>query len=535
MEVLANRGKTVGVVGLPHIFESFEDRKQILLNAVRSEPKLASVLRESGDHKQQQAMIARWLQGISDAKNSLLLPSMIEDRQSREIYEAYDAALRACNAVDYDDLLLLTYRLFEERPQLADFYRRQYRYICVDEAQDLNEAQYRLLCALCGKDYFNVMLVGDPKQAIYVWNGGDPKYMDLFQRDFKAARIMLTENFRSSKQVVTAAQRLEPTYTIEGQLPIQGTVEIISCTDEDAEAEAVVARIKQLLREGHPDIEGPVTLQRCAVLARNRFSFGRLEKALEQHGLNYFKKFSAAWHQSESEIIEEFELALRILANPLDRLHVGILATKWGVRQSVDAILAPFDLRTVSGAEIVQRLAGLAVSASGTEPVCDAVAATGWSPEDCRLTAGLDHLESYALSLPDEERVLVAGDLAEWRKHWDYFVRSSPGGQHSIGAFLGQVALGTTQQPNDQGLGLLTVHSAKGMEFDVVFVIGMTEGTFPDYRARGKALEEEQRSAFVAITRSKRLLYLTYPEWKKMPWGDVKRQARSRYLGLIMA
>ena len=109
------------------------------------------------------------------------------------------------------------------------------------------------------------------------------------------------------------------------------------------------------------------------------------------------------------------------------------------------------------------------------------------------------------------------------------------GGQHSISAFLGQVALGTTQQPNDQGLALLTVHSAKGMEFDVVFVIGMTEGTLPDYRAKGKALEEEQRSAFVAITRSKRLLYLTYPEWKKIPWGDLKRQARSRYLGLIAA
>ena len=98
-------------------------------------------------------------------------------------------------------------------------------------------------------------------------------------------------------------------------------------------------------------------------------------------------------------------------------------------------------------------------------------------------------------------------------------MRSERGGKHGVPSFLNQVALGTTQQPRQDGIALLTVHSAKGMEFDVVFVIGMNEGTFPDFRAKGSAMHEEQRNAFVAVTRSRRLLYLTYPKVKMMPWG----------------
>jgi len=113
-------------------------------------------------------------------------------------------------------------------------------------------------------------------------------------------------------------------------------------------------------------------------------------------------------------------------------------------------------------------------------------------------------------------------------------VRNETGGSQNVGTFLSQVALGTTQQPQQPGVALLTVHSAKGMEFNVVFVIGMCEGTFPDYRAsRAAELAEEKRNAFVAVTRSRRLLYLSYPEQRIMPWGGIKRQAPSRFLEVI--
>ena len=530
MEVLANRGKPIGVDALPNIFESFDDRKQVLANAVRSDPRLSALLKGAGDAKEQQRKLGRWLERVSELKNSLIFPSMVDDDDERSLYESYDAELRASAALDYDDLLLLTYRLFEERPKVADFYRRQYRYICIDEAQDLNEAQYRLLVSLCGSEFKNVLMVGDPKQAIYVWNGADPKYLDLFERDFSAKKVTLTENFRCSRTVVAAAQRLDPSYSVEGQLPVQGAVELIQSDDEPGEARAVVSKIKSLVLKGHPDIEGDISLGRCAVLGRNRFVFGALEDELKNQELPFFKKLSSAAYQSESDVVEQFELALRLLANPRDQLHLRILVKAWGA-QMVETDLPPATLRSDS-LSVIQTLATRAQKGCA-QAVMDAITAMQWTGESFRFLNAITKIEEFANTLPEEDRALVLQDTREWKKHWDYYVRSEPGGLHSITSFLGQVALGTTQQPKEDGLALLTVHSAKGMEFDVVFLIGMTEGTFPDYRAKGRSLEEEARSAFVAVTRSKRLLYVTYPKTRVMPWGATKMQQPSRYVSAL--
>jgi DNA helicase-2/ATP-dependent DNA helicase PcrA len=530
MEVLANRGKPIGVDGLPSIFESLEDRKLILANAVRSDPRLSSLLRGHGDAKEQQKVLSRWLARISELKNALLLSSMVDDEDERLLYEAYDAELRASAALDYDDLLLLAYRLFEERPKTGDLYRRQYRYICIDEAQDLNEAQYRLLTSLCGQEFSNVLMVGDPKQAIYVWNGADPKYLDLFMRDFQAEKITLTENFRCSEEVVTAAQRLDPSYVVEGQLPIKGLVELMECDDESNEAKAVIEKISSLLSTGHPDVEGQLTLARCAVLGRNRFVFGELESQLKDNGISFYAKLSSAPYQSESETMKQFELALRLLSNPRDRLHLAMLVRAWGASSfEVDS------LETSSPSEplhLIQELVQKATKGC-SQAVSEAIGAMQWTGDNFSFPAALLKIEESANGISEEDRAMVLQDTMEWRKHWDTFVRSESGGGHNITSFLGQVALGTTQQPKEDGLALLTVHSAKGMEFDVVFIIGLNEGTFPDYRATGRSLEEEQRSAFVAVSRSKRLLYLSYPKRKLMPWGDVKAQRPSRYLSQL--
>lgn len=530
MEVLANRGKPIGVDGLPNIFESFEDRKLILANAIRKDPRLSALLRDEGDAKNQQKALTRWLSRISELKNALLLPSMVEIEEERLLYEAYDAELRASAALDYDDLLILTYRLFEERPKIGDLYRRQYRYICIDEAQDLNEAQYRLLTSLCGLEFKNIMAVGDPKQAIYVWNGADPKYLDLFQRDFQAAKITLTENFRCSEEVVTAARRLDSSYEVDGQLPIKGLVELIECDDETAEAQAVIDKLTSLVQTGHPDVEGNLTLSRCAVLGRNRFVFGAMEEELKAQNISFYTKLSSAPYQSESETMKQFELSLRLLSNPRDRLHLAMLVKAWGATDNdIERLIAE------SSSEPLQLICKLKQKATTgfSDTVSEAIDAMQWTQENFTLAPALLKIEEAAEEFSDEDKAMILQDTREWRKHWDFFVRSESGGNHSVSSFLGQVALGTTQQPKEDGLALLTVHSAKGMEFDVVFVIGMNEGTFPDYRAKGKSLEEEQRSAFVAVTRSKRLLYLSYPKIKLMPWGDNKSQLPSRYLNQL--
>jgi DNA helicase-2/ATP-dependent DNA helicase PcrA len=241
----------------------------------------------------------------------------------------------------------------------------------------------------------------------------------------------------------------------------------------------------------------------------------------------FYKKLSAATYQSESDVVEQFELALRLLANPRDRLHLEILAKEWGAPGLAED--AP-SFQSVDDPVASLRALASAATKGCASMVLGAVDALKWSGDDFKFLNAVTVLEDYANTLAENDRALVLQDSAEWKKQWNYYVRSEPGGSHSIPSFLGQVALGTTQQPTEDGLALLTVHSAKGMEFDVVFLMGMNDGTFPDYRAHGPALEEERRNAFVAVTRSKRLLYVTYPKTKVMPWGAVRAQQPSPYV-----
>jgi ATP-dependent DNA helicase UvrD/PcrA len=527
-EVLANRGKHLGIEHLPNIFELFQDRKQVLLQAVMTDPELRRALVCSGDSKEQDKVLNRWLTAIGECKNNLLVPEMVEDPILRRAYETYDGNLRASDALDFDDLLLLTYRLFTERPKIADFYRRQYRYICVDEAQDLNEAQYQVISALCGPNYRNVMMVGDPKQAIFVWNGANPKYLDLFQRDFVATKIAMDENFRSSRAVVKAAQCLEPGYKLEGQLPIPGSIKLFAGEDEQDEALKVLNYMGQLLAKGHKDIEGSVTLDRCALLGRTRYVLSAVEQELRKRKWPYFKQLSSQ-HESESTLLREFELCLRILANPRDRLHMGMLLRSWGMNLQSDELPS-----SENGLDVLNSLT-LNTPSVHQKAVIAAIRAMGWTKDDFQFLSGMESLESFAERKIQqvEERALVIEDIKTWRKHWDAFLRAELGGKHSLTSFLSQVALGETQQPRQEGLALLTVHSAKGLEFDVVVVMGLADGTFPDYRAKGEALEEEKRNMFVAVTRSKRLLGLSYPKTKIMPWGDTWGQKPSPYLEIL--
>jgi DNA helicase-2/ATP-dependent DNA helicase PcrA len=422
---------------------------------------------------------------------------------------------------DFDDLLLLVYRLLTENPKLGDFYRRLYRFISVDEAQDLNEAQYAVLCALCGPTYKNLMLVGDDKQSIYGFNKSSPVYMERFQRDFQAKTIELTQNFRSSRAVVDAAKAIDPKYQVAGQLPIAGAIALVVGQDEDDEARQIIDKMQRLFKNGHQDVEGDIGPSTCAVLGRNRFVLLAIERELKARQIPYYKRLTAN-HENESDTVEDFVLALRVMANPRDRLHLAALAKRWKV-QAPNAVT-----------DVLNDLARMAeCSGSHAEAVVDAVKLIEKSPPRVDMMAALDLLTKYADTLDEADRLAIYEDVAVFRQEWDQFLKSD--GFRSVGSFLSSKALGATQKASRDGVALLTVHSSKGLEFDVVFVPGMAEGTFPDYRALNKPKEllEEGRNAFVAVTRSKRLLCLSYPRQRLMPWGDTRGQSPSRYLSQV--
>jgi len=524
LEMLSERGKPVGVEGLPHVFEQHKDRKEILVEAVKQDPRLSDELASEPDSKNVARRLDQWLSAISWLKAH---PSSIEDSDDeigKRALEAYDAGLRACGAYDFDDLLLLSYRLLSEYPKIADFYRRLYRFICIDEAQDLNEAQYSLLTALCGESFRNVVMVGDPKQSIYGFNTSSPDFMWRFRAEFEAVEIELTENYRSSKAVVEVAKALDPNYEVEGQLPIDGLAEVIAGGDEEKEANLIADKIQMLIAEGHEDVEGGIAWESCAVLGRTRFALMAVEAEFRKREIPFYKRL-AANHENESDVMEDFVLSLRVMANPKDRLHLSALAKRWKT-----------PVQTASREPKAVEVIGSIASSAGTQragAVADALAAIAAKTQRLDMLPGLAAIRKYADTLGEDEKQAIYEDAAVFEQEWDQYLRSgSP--NRSVGGFMSSKALGATQQAAREGVALLTVHSSKGLEFDVVFVAGMAEGVFPDYRAKEKReLEEESRNAFVAATRSKRLLYLTWPRTRMMPWGGHRSQQPSRFLSAV--
>lgn len=525
MEVLLERGEHVGISGMPNLFEAYQDRRQALTDSINENPGIWSILSVLPDQKSRQKKVNDWLDNISEAKRNLLTPEMVDDTTLQSVYRGYDEALRASNAIDFDDLLLLTYKLFIERPKIADFYRRQFKYICIDEAQDLNESQYQLIRALCGGAYKNVMMVGDPRQAIFIWNGASPQYLNRFSADFGAVQINLLENFRSSVSVVRAAQALVPDFSIEGNLPLQGGIKFYAAPDEIAESQYVCDAIQELINSGHQDIEGAVSPEQIAIIARTKYAFGSIGQLLGAKGIPSHTSHQGR-RESESDLLKDFSLCLRLAANPLDKLHLRKLLKSW----KVDDCFADED-STRTWFEVAALLKTLALERAA-HAILDATCNLDAGDDDLDLMRTLVCLERFADTLEiEDERALVLKDVSEWKESWDQFLRTAS--SRRLSSFLAQMALGSINT-GTIGVSMLTVHSSKGLEFDVVFIVGLSEGTFPDFRATGPQLHEEKNNAFVAVTRARRLLYLTYPKQKRMPWGAFKAQSASRFFSAIV-
>lgn len=519
LELLSERGKAVGVDGPPNIFEQAKDRQGVLEKAIEDEPFLTQLLGDIEDAKERSKQVSRWLASISYIKSHPISCAVIEDDLAQRVLDAYEAGMRACNAYDFDDLLLLTYRLLVENPKVGNIYRRLYKFICVDEAQDMNEAQYAVITALCADSHRNVMMVGDPRQSIYGFNTSGPEYMERFGEEFQAKRVGLNANYRSSQAVVEFTRTLDPNYLVDQQLPIPGMVKAFSAADEGDEASLIADELERLFREGHPDVEGGIQPGKCAVLGRTRFALLEVENRLKERGVPFYKRLSAN-HENESSVVEEFLVALRVLSNPRDRLHLSTIGKRWKVRDHA------------TSDDVVSVLCEMSADSkvAGAKAVAAAIALVAKNMTRIDLMPALASLERYGDSLDEAGRLAIYQDVAVLRQEWDQFLRNASGAK-SLSAFLGSRALGSTQKSLSDGVALLTVHSSKGLEFDVVFIAGMAEGVFPDYRATGaKERAEESRNAFVAATRSKRLLYLSYPKTKSMPWGGVRAQQPSRFL-----
>jgi DNA helicase-2/ATP-dependent DNA helicase PcrA len=534
LDVLRSRIHVLGFTTMPHIFELEQDRLSIVRQVLEDNPPLQRFFLGKSE-KEQQKLLRNCLDLISEQKRLLRVPqndeiqTMSEERQI--LFREYEAILTSQNAMDYDDIVLNTHRIFTERPSIAELYRRIYRYICVDEAQDLNYAQYQLVRALCGNEHKNVLMVGDINQSLYGFNGSKPKYMtEDFKRDFHATEIRLTRNYRSSQKIVQAANSLIPNAMKDVAIALEGEFTVVSCEDEKTEAEWVRHTIQDLLQQKtHADIQGEITYESFAVLARNRYVLNHITEQLQKHEIPFHYKHGNALSTFDSDLIQAFDLGTRVLINPLDRIHAKRLCEILGV--NIDSI----DIQpSRSGLDVLRSFGhgnlpesiytGLFRAWETLEKhqtdIPSALAVLKDSVQNNRTMLNGNIAETSV----QQEYAAIEADICSWKTLWGKYCRSSSQEQRSLQHFrtvlaLGQVSLHEEQQ---DGVALGTVHAFKGLAAEIVFVIGMNEGVFPDYRAikkGGQALAEERNSLFVAFTRARRILYVSYPRHRFMPWN----------------
>ncbi len=521
--MLENHGNLIGLAKMPHIFEDETDRLELIGQAIKQTPSYAGKYKTQ-DKKEQKNFRYRILNFISEIKRKLIADSELEQHTDDEnlvlLYQNYQDILHAQNAIDFDDLLFLAYSLLVNYPKTAALYRRSFFAICIDEAQDLNNAQYQLLLALANGEFTNIMMVGDPNQSIYHFNGSSPDFMDKqFVSDFKPIVVELNENYRSSKKVLNAAIKIIPEAEYIAETVKEGIFEIKGLEDEKAEAHWVVNKIKELIAlKTHDDIEGEIICEKIAVLARNKYIFNPIEIQLEEANLPFYYKMTPGAIQFESDLMKIFDLALRVWLNPQDSLHKKRLLNRLN-RLNIETS-ENINLETIIP-QIADELNKKLIKV-----------VTELRDDGSNIKQEMERFRDN-LNIEDENaKYMIFHDIDELLKHWHNYAKHTD--NKSLHQFKNAMALGQTHPlAQNNGITLSTVHTMKGQEFDIIFLMGIDDKTFPDYRAvrrGGIEMIQEKNNLYVAFTRAKRFLYVTWPQKRMMPWGDYKTRRVSRFL-----
>ena len=538
--ILNQYGHSIGLPSDLHIYERDLDRKSVFLQSLRENGVDIDVFLDVPDEnarKDRDRIIQKYMEQFSIVKRELLSEEEVKEKYANsknfwQIFQAYQDALLGSGGIDFDDILVYAYRILIEQPWCGEIYRAKYKHVCVDEAQDLNRAQYEFIKALCGDKIKSVMMVGDPHQMIYGFNGSSYDYLcQRFVEDFAPTKFELKENYRSSKAVIRLANKLKPSSQVESVFATDGRSQIEVLQDEDAEALWIYNKIDELIQAQYDaEIEGEISLNNMVVIARNRFVFQVLEKLLKEKQTPYALKRGERQVEPTSTFGRVLDLAIRLRLNPKDWvdgkklcavLKIGI-PKAWGE----DNLLEKFSSQALNSdipfpeiqANLLNAVKNLDLDQPNILKLC------------ADFTRSIEALGSESSLESDGELERSLQELQDFKKCWITLNRKGLG--KSLSSFRNAMALGQlTEEYNPSGLTLSTVHTMKGLEKDIVFLMGMCEGVFPDYRATvQKDIEEERNNAFVAVTRSRRWIYITYPHLRKMPWGATKTQYQSRFI-----
>lgn len=480
---------------------------------------------------------------ISKYKNSLLSPKMAWDRAEQKyyqsiarVYEKYEEYLIQNNLVDFDDLIVLTYKILEQDKELCEQTSNRYQYIMVDEYQDTNDLQYKLLQKLC-TSHQNLCVVGDDDQSIYGWRGANIKNILEFSDNFKDAKVFkLQTNYRSSNQILKLANELiDHNRNRLGKSLVSANgdgkeVEFLHSPDEITESQIIAKKIKSLIDKG-------VNPNKIAVLYRINALSRSLEEGLNKQNIPY-KMVGGVKFYERVEIKDAISY-LRIIANVHDDFSFKrvINRPKRGLgKVAIDKIqngayeqkLSFYDFIKQNGEFLKQSLSAKSSSAlkQFVQDIDKVIEVSKLATYDT-----IDELENtfklkqYYEKLPDNvDRV---SNIDEFYGLFRDQLKQNP--DMSVDGFLNELALQSDQdQIDSENISIMSVHASKGLEFDYLFVIGLEEGFFP-LVGDGSDIEEERRLGYVAITRAKKELVLSCSN-SRFYKGKRAELTKSRFL-----
>ena len=496
------------------------------------------------------------LGAISNAKNALITPDAYQEQATgpyeeivAKCYQRYQAELFSNQSVDFDDLIMLTIQLFDEHPDVLEYYQQKFRYIHVDEYQDTNHAQYQLVQMLA-KRFRNLCVVGDSDQSIYGWRGADMENILNFEEDYPDAEVILLEqNYRSTKYILEAANQViannvhRKAKNLWTDNPSGDKITYYrGMTDRD-EVSYIVEQMQNYLQQGK-------SYQDFAVLYRTNAQSRLIEEMLLKANIPY--KMVGGQKFYERKEIRDILAYLNVLANPRDSISLEriINVPKRGVGATSIEKIREFtvlhdlsfleaaeqvDLIGIRGkaanalqefAKIMHELRQEATNESITDIVEAVLTKTGYL-EDLRqqntleATNRIENIEEFLTVTKDFDHRLAGGKIQLSEE------------DTALAVFLNDLALisDNDELEDNNQVTLMTLHAAKGLEFKVVFLIGLEEGIFPLSRAQFEEdeLEEERRLAYVGITRAEEKLYLTNAT-SRMLYGKTQHNRVSRFV-----
>lgn len=491
---------------------------------------------------------------ISRAKDNLITPRTFALEQRSEfymgriadLYTLYEKEMRENNALDFDDIIMKTVQLLQDNPDILEHYQHKFRYVLVDEYQDTNHAQYVLTSLLAG-GYRNICVVGDDDQSIYKFRGATITNILEFEKQFKNARtIRLEQNYRSTNTILDAANGL-----IRNNVNRKGKelwtkqeggskIKLHRSDTQESEAQYIAARILEGVAKG-------AKWSDFAILYRNNVLSNAVESAFRRNSIPY-RIYKGRDFFSRAEIRDMFAY-LWVIENPSDTLRlkriINVPARKIGARsvEIAEELAAQHNTMLYDIVSHADAYSELGRGAAAMKRFGDMMQEL----RDMQQTASLSELYDAMLDLSGYQEALENKNDMESRSRLENIMElksniveyENKAEDPSLAGFLEEMALYTDadqDENEDDTVLMMTMHSAKGLEFPTVFLCGMEDGLFPSFRAdeSDEDLEEERRLCYVAITRAKQQLYLTCAE-RRLMYGQTRYARPSRFLQEIPA